>query len=57
MGLKFNIQKTKIMASWLIPSWQIEGKKWKQSQTLFSCTPISLRTVILKDAFSFNKKL
>ena len=29
-GLKFNIQKTKIMASSLITSWQKEGKKWKQ---------------------------
>ena len=28
-GLKFNIQKTKIMASGPITSWQI-GKKWKQ---------------------------
>ena len=30
VGLKFNIQKTKIMASSLITSWQKEGKKWKQ---------------------------
>ena len=29
-GLKFNIQKTKIMASGPITSWQIEGGKWKQ---------------------------
>ena len=29
-GLKFNIQKTKIMASDLITSWQIDGGKWKQ---------------------------
>ena len=29
-GLKLNIQKTKIMASGPITSWQIEGKKWKQ---------------------------
>ena len=29
-GLKCNIQKTKIMASSSITSWQIEGKKWKQ---------------------------
>ena len=28
-GLKFNIQKTKIMASGPITSWQIDGKKWK----------------------------
>ena len=29
-GLKLNIQKMKIVASILITSWQIEGKKWKQ---------------------------
>ena len=29
-GLKLNIQKTKIMASSPITSWQIEGEKWKQ---------------------------
>ena len=29
-GLKLNIQKTKIMASGLITSWQIGGEKWKQ---------------------------
>ena len=30
VGLELNIQKTKIMASCPITSWQIEGKKWKQ---------------------------
>ena len=30
VGLKFNIQKTKIMASGPINSWQIDGKQWKQ---------------------------
>ena len=38
-GLKFNIQKTKIMASSPITSWQIvgeKGEKWKQWQLLFS---------------------
>ena len=34
VGLKLNIQKTKIMASDPITSWQIE-KQWKQWQTLF----------------------
>ena len=29
-GLKLNIQKTKIMASGPITSWQIVGKQWKQ---------------------------
>ena len=35
VGLKLNIQKTKIMASGPITSWQIDGKQWKQWQTLF----------------------
>ena len=30
VGLKLNIQKTNIMASSPITSWQIDGKKWKQ---------------------------
>ena len=30
VGLKLNIQKTKIMASGPITSWEIEGKQWKQ---------------------------
>ena len=34
VGLKLNIQKSKIMASSLITSWQIE-KQWKQWETLF----------------------
>ena len=29
-GLKLNVKKTKIMASGPIPSWQIEGERWKQ---------------------------
>ena len=38
-GLKLNIQKTKIMASGPITSWQIDGKQWKQWQTLFWGAP------------------
>ena len=34
-GLKLNIQKTKIMASGPITSWQIDGETWKQWQTLY----------------------
>ena len=30
VGLKLNIQKTKIMASGPITSWQMDGKQWKQ---------------------------
>ena len=29
VGLNFNIQKTKIMASSPVTSWQIDGKQWK----------------------------
>ena len=36
VGLKLNIQKTKIMASSPITSWQIDGERWKQWLTLFS---------------------
>ena len=35
VGLKLNIQKTKIMASGPIISWEIDGETWKQCQTLF----------------------
>ena len=35
VSLKLNIQKTKIMASGPITSWQIDGEQWKQWQTLF----------------------
>ena len=35
VGLKLNFQKTKIMTSGPITSWEIDGKLWKQSQTLF----------------------
>ena len=45
VGLKFNIQKTKIMASDLITSWQIDGGKWKQWQNFFSWAPKSLQMV------------
>ena len=46
VGLKFNIQKTKIMASGPITSWQIDGKHWKQWLTLFFWAPKSLQVVI-----------
>ena len=35
IGLKLNIQKTKIMASGPITSWEIDGRQCKQCQTLF----------------------
>ena len=61
VGLKLNIQKTKIMASGRITSWQIEGKQWKQCQALFFWAPKSLQMVTaamkLKDAYSLEGKL
>ena len=61
VGLKLNIQKTKIMASGPITSWQIDGKQWKQCQTLFWGAPKSLQMVIaaikLKDTWSLEEKL
>ena len=61
VGLKINTQKTKIMASSPITSWQIDGKQLKQCQTLFWGDPKSLQMVIaamtLKDAYSLEEKL
>ena len=34
-GLRLNIQKKNIMASSPITSWKIDGKQWKQWETLF----------------------
>ena len=45
VGLKLNIQKMKIMASSPITSWEIDGKQWKQCQTLFLGAPKSLQIV------------
>ena len=39
VGLKLNIQKTKIRASGPITSWQIDRKQWKRCQTLFWGAP------------------
>ena len=61
VGLKLNIQKTKIMASGPITSWEIDGKQWKQCQTLFFWAPKSLQMVTaamkLKDTYSLEGKL
>ena len=61
VGLKFNIQKKKIMTSGPISSWQIDGKQWTQWLTLFSWTPKSLQMVTaamkLKDSCSLEEKL
>ena len=61
VGWKLNIHKTKIMASGPITSWEIDGEKWKQCQTLFWGAPKSLQMVIaavkLKDTYSMEGKL
>ena len=41
-GLKFNIQKTNIIASGPIISWEIDGETVKQCQTFFGGAPKSL---------------
>ena len=59
--LKLKIQKTKIMASGPITSWQRVEKQWKQCQTLFWGAPKSLQMVTeamkLKGAYSLEEKL
>ena len=59
-GLKLNIQKTKIMASSPITSWQIDGETM-ETVTSFSWAPKSLQIVTaavkLKDACSLKEKL
>ena len=61
VGLELNIQKTKIMASGPITSWEIDGKQGKQWKTLFFLAPKSLQMVTtttkLKDAYSLEAKL
>ena len=60
-GLKLKIQKTKIMASSPITSWQIDGETMETVTDLFSWAPKSLWMVTaamkLKDAFSVQEKL
>ena len=59
-GLKFSIQIAKIMASSPVTSWQIDGKQWKQWETLFSWAPKSLKMATaamkLKDTCSLEEK-
>ena len=60
-GLKLNIQKTKIMASSPITSWQTDAEIMETVETLFSWAPKSLQMVIaamkLKDSCSLEEKL
>ena len=60
-GLKLNVQKTKIMASSRISSWQIDGETMEQEETIFSWAPKSLQMVTagmkVKDICSLEEKL
>ena len=57
VGLKLNIQKTKIMAFGLITSWQIDGETMETVRSFIWGTPKTLQIVTadmkLKDACSF----
>ena len=59
--LKLNIQKTKIIASGPITSWQIDGETTETGRDLISWAPKSLQMVTaamkLKDVYSFEEKL
>ena len=61
VGLKFNIQKTKVMASGPITSWQIDGETMETVRDLYLGAPKSLQMVTaamkLKDACSLEEKL
>ena len=61
IGLKFNIQKTKIMASSLITSWQIDGKTVETvADFIFLGSKITADgdcSMKLKDAYSLEGKL
>ena len=61
VGLKLNIQKTKIMASGPITSWEIDGETVETVAGSFFWAPKSLQIVTaamkLKDAYSLEEKL
>ena len=61
LGLKFNIQKTKILASGPITSWQMDGKKIEAVRYFILGASKSLQMVTaamkLKDAYSLEGKL
>ena len=61
VGLKLNIQKTNIMASGPITSWEIDGETMETMTHLFFWTPKSLQMLTaamkLKDACSVEEKL
>ena len=61
VGLKLNIQKTKIMASGPITSWEIDGETVETVSDFILGAPESLQMVIaamkLKDTYSLEGKL
>ena len=61
LGLKLNIQKTKIMASGPITSWEIDGETVETVSDFIFGAPKSLQMVTaakkLKDAYSLEEKL
>ena len=61
VGLKLNIQKTKIMASGPVTSWEIDGETVKRVSDFIFWAPKSLQMVTaamkLKDAYSLEGKL
>ena len=61
LGLKLNIQKTKIMASGLITTWGIDGETVETVSDFIFWAPKSLQMMIsamkLKDAYSLEAKL
>ena len=61
VGLKLNIQKTKIMASGPITSWEIDGERVEIVSDFIFGAPKSVQMVIaamkLKDAYSLEEKL
>ena len=61
VGLKLNVQKTKIMASGPITSWEIDGETVETVSDFIFWSPKSLQMVIaamkLKDAYSLEGKL
>ena len=61
VGLKLKIQKTKIIASGPVTSWQIDGEQWKQWLALFFWASKSLQMMTaamkLKDTYFSEEKL
>ena len=61
VGFKLNIQKTKIMGSSPITSWEIDGETVERVSDYYFWAPKSLQMVIaalkLKDAYSLEEKL